>query len=88
MNDKKDCTYQMTDFYITAYLLCSGCQLLGIKRQQAKKQKCVFVLRSEEDIETLIKDYYNDNAQVNPKAFKTKIQDLKAMIYSGFVGGG
>ena len=72
--------YELKDFYITAFLLASGAQLVKITRDTASN-KLIFKIGASFDCDTLIKEYYNDKALVNPKAMKMKIQDLKSIIH-------
>jgi len=69
--------YDFKDLYITAYLLCKGGKLVQVKSNGNVK---IFTLEFPHEIEGLLKEYYNEEALVNPKQFKNKIQDLKSII--------
>jgi hypothetical protein len=72
--------YSSCEFYLTAYLICAGLKLIRTERQSDKKVN--FILNDSPKRPILVEQYFSNRAKVNPLEFKTKIGDLKALIYN------
>lgn len=73
--------YEFSDFYLTAFLICEYAKLEKIKIVDVEKQRCIFVLQAKQELEKVIKDYFNDKLFVNPQKFKDKIISLKSLLH-------
>ena len=71
-------TYQVSDFYLAAFLKASGFKLIN---SDFAGKRVVFVFEDRDDREQLTKDFYND-ALVQVSPFIHAIQDLKSIIYN------
>lgn len=80
-----DGAYSLSDFYLAAYLICSGMELLRTDR--AKPNRVVFVLADSQQRPGLIQDFYSRKARIDPLAYKDTIANLKSLIH-GFKAGG
>jgi len=76
--------YTSADFYLTAYLLASGLELL--RTEKITPYKTLFILGDVPQREKLIEDYFANRGSINPLAFKDKIQNLKSMLHSSHNG--
>lgn len=77
-NEKKPELYNVSDFYLAAFLKARGLKLFEISREG---RRVTFIFEDRPDRSTLTKDFYNDGSvQVNP--FIHAIQDLKSIIYN------
>ncbi|MBU0456504.1 MAG: hypothetical protein KKA99_07005 [Gammaproteobacteria bacterium] len=74
--------YTSSDFYLTAYLLASGLELIGTTKTDP--HRTLFILRDIPEREALIQSYYAGKGSVNPLAYKDKIQNLKAMLHNNY----
>jgi len=72
--------YESSDFYLVAYLLAKGFELLGTEKIDI--HRTLFILRDIPQREKFIKDYYTNKASIDPLVFKEKLQILKSIIYS------
>ena len=70
--------YQVSDFYLAAYLKAQKFKLIDTIREG---RRVTFVFEDASNRQQLVKDFYNDGiVQVNP--FIHAIQDLKSIIYN------
>lgn len=76
--------YISTDFYLTAFLLVSGLELLEIRK--ITSYKSLFILKDTPQREKLIQDFFAGRASVNALAYKDKIQNLKSMLHNSHNG--
>jgi len=72
--------FEVSDFYLTAYLLCTGMDLLGTKKENSKKT--IFILRDIPSRQELISKYFEGTAKIDPLKYKGKIIDLKSLLYN------
>jgi hypothetical protein len=79
--DNKGLEYTFNDFYLTAYLICGHAKLKKIVVVDKAKKKCGFVLESLNELEPVIRDYFNDKLTVNPQKYKDKIVSLKSLLH-------
>lgn len=71
-------TYQVSDFYLAAYLKAKNFKLVNLEKEG---RRVIFVYEDRDDRPQLTKDFYNDGLiQVSP--FIHAIQDLKSIIYN------
>ena len=73
--------YTFNDFYLTAFLICEHSKLEKIIVVDKAKKKCGFVLKSNQELEPIIRDYFNDRLTVNPQKYKDKIISLKSLLH-------
>ena len=71
--------YEISDFYLTAFLLTKGYKILDT-RQNGKRT--LFVLENKNGLEDEIKAFFNHEAEVEANSYKNNIQDLKSLLYS------
>lgn len=71
-------TYQVSDFYLAAFLKAKIFKLVDIEREG---RRVIFIFEDRNDREQLTKDFYND-ALVQVSPFIHAIQDLKSIIYN------
>ena len=72
-------SYPLADFYLAAFLISSGFELL--KTERVSPNRVTFVLRDSPRREQLVNDFYANKAQVNPLKYKDAIVNLKALIH-------
>lgn len=72
-------TYSLYDFYLAAYLICSGLDL--VKTDRIESNRVVFVLQDSSNRNQLIQDFYSHRARIDPLAYKDTISNLKALIH-------
>ena len=82
MKNDRDNEYTSADFYLTAYLLASGLELVETKK--ITPHKTLFLLKDIPKREALVQDYFAGRGSVNPKAYKDWIQNLKAMLHNSY----
>ena len=75
-------TIEISDFYLCAYLLCSGFSLTSTRRENHKK--LIFILNDMPKKTELISKYFSGLAKVNPLEYKGKITDLKSLLFPHF----
>ena len=73
--------YSFNDFYLTAFLICEHAKLEKIVVTDTAKKKCEFVLVAKTELESTIRDYFNDKLTVNPQKYKDKIISLKSLLH-------
>lgn len=73
--------YTFNDFYLTAFLICGYAKLEKIVLIDIEKQRCEFVLRTQIEIDSIVRDYFNDRLMVNPQKLKDKIIALKSLLH-------
>ena len=73
--------YEFSDFYLTAFLICEHAKLEKIKVVDVEKQRCLFVLQAKQELEKIVKDYFNDRLFINPQKYKDKIISLKSLLH-------
>lgn len=71
--------YTLSDFYVAAFLICSGLNLVRAERVAANR--VAFVLRDSPQRSELIQDFYARRARVDPLEYKGVITNLKALIH-------
>ena len=65
------------DFYLTAYLCLRGLKIIQMKDFGRRK---LFVFDDDEDFQRLKREYYYNEAKVDPLIFKKQIRKLKSLI--------
>ena len=71
-------TYSLSDFYLTAYLICSGLEL--VKTNRAESNRVTFILKDSPIRDQLIQEFYSHKARIDPLAYKDSIANLKALV--------
>jgi hypothetical protein len=79
-----DTPYSLADFYLAAFLISSGMDLLRTDRTGTNRVN--FVLRDSPLRNQLIQDFYARKAKVDPLQYKDAIVNLKSLIH-GLRGG-
>jgi hypothetical protein len=72
-------TCELRDFYLCAFLICSGLEL--IRTDPAGNDRMIFVLRESPERSRLTEAYYGHRASADPLAFKDVIVNLKSIIH-------
>ena len=72
-------TYPICDFYVAAFLICSGLNL--IRAERVAPNRVIFVLQDSPRRAELIQDFYARRARVDPLEYKGIISNLKALIH-------
>lgn len=70
--------YLVRDIYEASYLLCSGCELLGLDNGQGF---FYFVFNNKTLCESLQFDYWSGSANVSPKQYAESYKSLKALVF-------
>ena len=76
MNEKKTAIV-LRDLYLAGFLKARGIALVGAERQGGS---VVFSFESSDAAEDLIRQFLEDRATVNVKAYKYALKDLKSLI--------
>lgn len=71
--------YEHRDFYLGAYLIVNGCELISHRREFGAT---VFVFKDEKLLQEAITDYFANNAKVNPLEYSAAIRNLKSIIHN------
>lgn len=71
-----------SDIKIASYLLSKNVSLLGADRSNNKK--IVFIFAKDQDISSIVQDYWANKAIVNPKALFESMDYLKGIIYGDY----
>ena len=69
--------FRTTDLYLTAFLECINYQ---ITLEDGEQGRVVFIVTDTENRKADIQKYYNNTAQVSPKAYADSIKNLKSML--------
>ena len=72
-------TYPVADFYLAAFLITSGFELLRV--ELAGENRVLFLLRDTPQRTQVVADFYGRRAVVDPLAFKDAIVNLKSLIH-------
>ena len=72
--------FTLSDFYLSAFLLAKGFQLLDIDK--SSPQRALFIFKNREDREKLTEDFLFGRTQVEPKSFVSAIKELKQLLHS------
>ena len=71
--------YETKDFYLAAYLIACGVELLAHKRKNGMTS---FLFSPSDELTILVKNYNSLSASVNPVQFGNSIRNLKTIIHS------
>jgi len=80
MNKNVNKTYETADFYLTAFLLSKGLQLISTR--QVGPKKILFILKDTPQRKEFISDFYSGKATINPLAYQNQLKNLKSLIYN------
>lgn len=72
--------YTTYDLALTCALLTIGLQLVDL--DGSDRHKTGFVFEDTDELQKAIKAYWNDQLQVNPRAYFNMLKDLKSRIYT------
>ena len=72
-------TYSSQDFYLTAFLVASGHQVLSYDRQRGIT---LFEFERTRELSQLVREYYADHATVSPIRYGNSLKNLKSIIHS------
>lgn len=81
MSIKRKETYSTTSFYLGAFLIAKGVQLVGLSQTgDFTRRDFVFVDSSER--EKLVNEYnFNQQAEINVRDFVSAIRQLKSLLH-------
>lgn len=74
--------YQTKDFYLSAFLLLKGINLISIDRTEPGRAVFIF-----EEVGDLLNEFWNNDSQVGAKNYSFKIKELKSRLYTNDVPG-
>jgi hypothetical protein len=73
--------YQTIDLALAAYLKTQGKNIICIDHKgNSRKRKATIVFEMSEDLEEMIKKYYDNEALVDPRTFFDNVRGLKSRI--------
>ncbi len=72
--------YNNKDFYLSAFLITSGCSLVGTVKENSVTT--LFEFNDTAQLQNLIKQYYSMTATVEPMAYGAAIRSLKSVIHA------
>jgi hypothetical protein len=68
------------DLGMSAALLCSGFELLSIRKENPRK--ALFVFKRKKNIEVVANSYFSDTLEVKARSFFDHLKALKNRLYS------
>ena len=71
--------YENKDFYLSAYLMASGLDLVEHRRQGPIS---VFRFIKDNKLKNLVDQYYTDSGEVKPMRYSTYIRTLKSILHN------
>jgi len=77
--------YTNRDFYLSAYLVASGCLLTGHNKERGIT---MFEFEDSEKLQELVQTYFSMMGKVEPIAFSSAIRSLKSVLHSTDVNSG
>jgi len=80
MVEKNNLKFETSDFYLSAFLLARGFELIEVNKENPRR--AVFIFKDREDRQSLIEDFLFGRAQVDPKDFASAIKGLKQLLHS------
>lgn len=72
--------YRTSDIALCSALCCYGYQIEAVDKQNPAK--VVFLVKRDEQLDELIKDYFTHQLRVEPLAFFNCLKELKTRIYN------
>jgi hypothetical protein len=76
---------ELNDFYLAAYLIASGYEMLNISRIG---NQSIFIFEGSEEIRQKVGNYYANIADVNAPRFAQEIKKLKNIIHTTYTKSG
>jgi hypothetical protein len=76
---------ELNDFYLAAYLIASGYEMLDISRIG---NQSIFIFGGSEEIRRNVGNYYANTADVNAPRFAQEIKKLKNIIHTTYTEPG
>lgn len=80
MKNENEKQFLSSDFYISAYLLAVGVNLLGVNRENPRR--LFFVFEDFNDRQKLVEDFLLGRGSVQPKRYASAIKELKDLIHA------
>ena len=71
--------YQNKDFYMSAFLIASGCKLLGSERERSFT---LFNFEDTDSLQKLVTAFYTMKATIEPMSYSSVIRSLKSVIHA------
>ena len=71
--------YQLKDFYLSAFLIASGYELIDKERDQGFT---LFFFRETDELKKLIAAYYSMKTTIEPVKYSNALRALKGAIHS------
>ena len=76
---------ELNDFYLAAYLIASGYEMLDISRIG---NQSIFIFGGSEEIRRNVGNYYANTADVNAPRYAQEIKKLKNIIHTTYTKSG
>lgn len=80
MENAKNKQFILSDFYISAFCLAKGFELINIDK--TNPHRALFIFKDKKDRQSLVEDFLFGRAQIEPKGFVSAIKQLKELLYS------
>lgn len=80
MKNTADTTYITKDFYLAAFLLTNGLEIVNLDRTDPRR--VYFVFHDVEARTSLVEDFLFGRAKVEPKQYAGTIKEIKQLLYS------
>lgn len=71
--------YQNKDFYMSAFLIASGCKLQGCERERSFT---LFNFEDTDSLQKLVTAFYTMKATIEPMSYSSVIRSLKSVIHA------
>jgi hypothetical protein len=72
--------YVTRDYYLAAYLIAKGC---GLRSHTKNDRTTMFSFDATDQVDDLVKDYYEFQATINPISYGNAMRTLKTIIQLG-----
>jgi len=76
--------YQNKDFYMSAFLIASGCKLLGCERERSFT---LFNFEDTDSLQKLVTDFYTMKSKIDAMSYSSVIRSLKSVIHASNTQG-
>ena len=81
MTNKNTLKFETPDFYLSAFLLSQGFNLLDIDKK-SDPHRALFIFKDRENRQSLVEDFLFGRTVVEPKNLITAIKELKQLLHS------
>jgi hypothetical protein len=73
-------TFTNADFYLTAFLITTGCPLKG--HSKSDQHQTIFEFEDNSELRDLVAKFYSMTSSVEPMAYSANIRSLKSVIHA------